>query len=76
MSRPLKRGYVWDILYTAEEYIALLNTFSDHITMEPARRERLDHEIRRRIGQRPDPRIRRHWLAILHVARAMAIAAP
>jgi SAM-dependent methyltransferase len=63
------RRYVWETLYTADEYIALLNTFSGHITMETAKRAHLYREIRRRIGRRPDPRVRRHWLAILHVAR-------
>jgi hypothetical protein len=37
--------------------------------MEPDKREHLFAEIRRRIGARPDSRVRRHWLAILHVAR-------
>jgi len=66
------RRYVWETSYMAEEYIALLNTFSGHISMEPAKREHLYHEIRQRIGQRPDPRVRRHWYAILHVARRSA----
>src|SRR5262249_53379846 len=62
------RRYLWETLYTADEYIALLDTFSGHITMEPAGRERLYREIRARIGARPDQRVRRHWHAILHVA--------
>jgi len=60
------RRYVWDVRYSAEEYIDLLNTFSGHIAMEPAKREHLYAEIRRRLGDR---RVRRHWYAILHVAR-------
>jgi SAM-dependent methyltransferase len=63
------RRYVWETSYASDEYIALLNTFSGHIAMEPAKREYLYAEIRRRIGQRTDPRVRRHWSAILHVAR-------
>ena len=63
------RRYVWEKHYTAEEYITLLNTFSGHIAMDEAKREHLYQEIRRRIGRRPDPRVRRHWCAILHVAR-------
>ena len=61
--------YVWETLYTTDEYIALLNTFSGHIAMEQVKREHLYGEIRQRVGQRPDPRVRRHWYAILHVAR-------
>jgi SAM-dependent methyltransferase len=63
------RRYVWQRTYTADEYVALLSTFSGHIAMAPDKREHLFDEIRRRIGARPDPRVRRHWLAILHVAR-------
>ena len=62
------RRYVWERSYTADEYIALLETFSGHITMDAARRERLYREIRERIGSRPEQRVRRHWYAILHVA--------
>jgi SAM-dependent methyltransferase len=63
------RRYVWERLYTADEYVALLSTFSNHIALEPARREYLFSEIRRRIAGRREPGVRRHWYAILHVAR-------
>jgi SAM-dependent methyltransferase len=63
------RRYVWETLYTADTYIALLDTFSGHITMDVSNRERLYREIRARIARREEPFVRRHWLAILHVAR-------
>ena len=63
------RRYLWESSYTAEQYLALLSTFSGHIAMEPAKRERLYEEIRRRVGAREHPRILRHWHAILHVAK-------
>lgn len=68
------RRYVWEKSYTAEEYIALLNTFSGHISMEPGKRDHLYREIRHQIARRPDRRVQRHWHAILHVARRMAQA--
>ncbi len=46
--------YVWERSYTADEYIALLNTFSGHIAMDAAKREYLYGEIRQRIGLRHD----------------------
>ena len=64
------RRYVWELAYTADEYVALLRTFSGHIAMEPEKRGYLFSEVRRRIQARPDERVRRHWLAIPHVARA------
>jgi SAM-dependent methyltransferase len=70
------RRYVWETSYTADEYIALLDTFSGHISMEAPKREHLYREIRQRIGQRADLRVRRHWYAILHVARAVQRGSP
>lgn len=63
------RRYVWDAVYTAEQYIAVISTFSGHIAMAEDKREYLYKEIRRRISGRPGSRVRRHWCAILHVAR-------
>lgn len=63
------RRYVWELMYTAEEYIDLTNTFSGHIAMEPDKRDYLHRNIRELINARADPRVRRHWLAILNVAR-------
>ena len=60
------RRYVWETRYTSEEYIALLDTFSGHIAMEPRKRAHLNRAIRERIGS---GQVRRHWYAILHVAR-------
>jgi SAM-dependent methyltransferase len=59
----------WEVIYDAESYLALLDTFSGHIAMEPWQRERLDAEIRRRLAARADGRLRRHWGAVLQVAR-------
>jgi SAM-dependent methyltransferase len=63
------RRFDWEIRYTAESYIRLLDTFSGHLLMEPWQRDRLYGEIRRRLARRPDGLVRRHWGAVLHVAR-------
>jgi SAM-dependent methyltransferase len=63
------RRYLWAHRYTAAEYLALLDTFSGHRAMEADKRNFLYREIRSRIEHRTDPRVVRHWLAILHVAR-------
>jgi hypothetical protein len=68
------RRFDWEIRYTAESYIRLLETFSGNIMMEPWRRDRLYGEIRRRFALRPDGLVRRHWGAVLHVARKIATA--
>jgi SAM-dependent methyltransferase len=62
----------WEVRYTAEAYVQLLDTFSGHIEMAPWQRERLYGEIRRRLAARPDATLRRHWGAVLQVARRLA----
>lgn len=59
----------WEIAYTAEAYIDLLKTFSDHIALADWQRDRLFGEIRRRLAERPDGLFRRHWGAVLNMAR-------
>lgn len=59
----------WELIYDAEAYIKLLGTFSGHILMEDWKREKLFREIRARLNNRPDKSVRRHWGAVLHVAR-------
>lgn len=63
------RQFDWEITYDAEQYISLLDTFSGHIAMRPDQRDRLYSAIRQRLAQRPTGRLRRHWGAVLHVAR-------
>jgi SAM-dependent methyltransferase len=58
----------WENTYDAGSFIALLDTFSGHIAMEDAKRAHLYAEIRRRLAERPDGLLRRHWGAVLHVA--------
>jgi SAM-dependent methyltransferase len=65
------RHFDWEIRYTAEEYIALLGTFSSHIAMADWQRERLFSEIRRRLAARPDGTLRRHWGCAFEVARRL-----
>src|SRR5579875_2189998 len=66
----LIRHFDWEVRYDAEAYVDLLSTFSGHLAMAGWQRERLFSEIRRRLGLRPDRTLRRHWGAVLHVARA------
>jgi SAM-dependent methyltransferase len=65
------RRYVWARRYTAAGYIALLDTFSGHIAMEPAKREHLYQAIHDRLAARPDGTLTRHWLAVLTVGRRL-----
>jgi SAM-dependent methyltransferase len=63
------RHFDWVQTYDADSYIELLNTFSGHIAMADWKRERLYSEIRLRLSRRPGNAVRRHWEAVLHIAR-------
>ncbi|HWE69461.1 MAG TPA: class I SAM-dependent methyltransferase [Acidimicrobiales bacterium] len=63
------RHFDWEISYNAEEYLRLLDTFSGHIAMKAWQRDRLYGEIRRRLAERPDGRLRRHWGVVVNIAR-------
>ncbi|NBD27385.1 class I SAM-dependent methyltransferase [Paenibacillus glycinis] len=63
------RHFDWERVYRAEAYIRLLETFSGHILMEQGKRDKLFDEIRSRLSRRPDQSVRRHWGAVLHIAR-------
>ncbi len=65
----LVRHFDWEISYNTEQYLRLLDTFSGHIAMQTWQRDRLYAEIRRRLARRSDGRLRRHWGAVLHIAR-------
>ncbi len=65
------RRYAWDVVYAADEYIAVLDTYSGHRALDPARRERLYERIRKRIEARPEARVRKTYLATLNVARCL-----
>ncbi len=62
------RHFDWEISYNAEEYLQLLETFSNHIAMKPWQRDRLYGEIRRRLARRLDGRLRRRWGVVVSIA--------
>jgi len=63
------RRYVWDVTYTADEYVDLLQTYSGHRGFDEETRGRLLTRIRRRIEARADPVVRKTYLTMLDVAR-------
>jgi SAM-dependent methyltransferase len=55
--------------FTADEYVAMMRTASDHRLMEPVKRDWLYRQMHRLIARRPEGRVRKHNLTILHVGR-------
>lgn len=63
------RRYLVDLVYSADEYIAVLETFSGHRALETEHREELFRRIRRRIAARAGGQVRKSLLFMLNVAR-------
>jgi SAM-dependent methyltransferase len=66
---PAVRRYVWHRAYDAEQYIALLRTYSGHIAATDQQRDQLFTAIRRRIARQPDGLVRKHFLNIVVIGR-------
>ncbi len=62
------RRYLWDVSYTAEDYVAVLDTYSHHRALDDEVRERLFERIQRRIEARPERTVRNTYMAMLYVA--------
>ena len=62
---------MWDVVYTAQTYIDVLNTYSNHRALDDDTRERLFTRIRDRIEARPGGQVRKTYLAMLNVAERL-----
>jgi SAM-dependent methyltransferase len=67
----LSRRYPRDVEYTADEYLALMGTYSPNIALDPETRGRLFERIRRRIEACPGGKITAHYLFVLNLARRL-----
>jgi len=63
------RTYAWESNYDSTQYVALLDTYSDHRGLDAETRERLLHGIGELIERRFGGRIVKEYLAILYLAR-------
>lgn len=63
------RRHVWPVTYTADEYVAVLGTYSPNIALDPDRRRSLFDRIHRRVAEQEGGRVTKHYLATLTVGR-------
>jgi SAM-dependent methyltransferase len=61
----------WEVVSTADEHIALINTYSRHLLLPEEQRQELFDRIRRRIEARPDGIVRKSMLAVVQVAHRL-----
>ena len=62
---PIKRVYPWTQTYSSEQYIRLLNTYSDHIALPDRNKEFLFQGITNLIETQYDGQITKHYEAVL-----------
>ena len=65
----VRRDYRWDQPYGAEDYLRVLSTYSGHIALDPATRERLFRGISELIGGEHGGRIVKGYVTTLYIAR-------
>jgi SAM-dependent methyltransferase len=62
-----ERKHLHPLTYTADEYVAVLGTFSDNLALPKAQREELFRRIHARIAARPSGTVTKHFLLVLTV---------
>ncbi len=67
----LVKRYAYNLSYSAAAYVDLLGTFSDHLALQPAARERLLAAIKERITDACGGRVIREQVTTLYLARRL-----
>ena len=63
------RRHIWDVTYTADEYIDVLATYSANRALDTATRNVLFERIRNRIEAQPSGRVTKTWSSPAFVDR-------
>ena len=68
-SDVTEKEYQWSKIYSADDYLRLLDTYSDHQKLEYRIRINLYHQIRELIRIKFDGQVKRPYLSILFLSR-------
>jgi SAM-dependent methyltransferase len=71
-EKVLVKQYGWSAKFTAEQYLKLLNTFSDHRNLEDNKRTQLFKKINNLINEEYGGIVTRPYLTILYIAKKSA----
>ncbi|HEY3462483.1 MAG TPA: class I SAM-dependent methyltransferase [Gaiellaceae bacterium] len=66
-DRVEERRHLQPLTYSADEYVAVLGTFSDNVALPAEQREELFRRIHARIEARPGGTVTKHYLLVLTV---------
>ena len=67
---PAHRSYHWNLEYSSEDYIKLLNTYSPHIQLPDSERAHLHSEIKNIIDEKFGGRILKHYETVLELRKS------
>ena len=68
-QKPITRRYPWSVEYTANQYVDLLGTYSDHISLPEAEKRALFTGIANLIDQEYGGKVLKHYEAVLTLRR-------
>ena len=68
-ERVEERRHLHPLTYTADEYVAVLGTFSDNLALPAEQREELFRRIRARVASQPGGTVTKHHLLVLTVGQ-------
>ncbi|MGB7264836.1 MAG: class I SAM-dependent methyltransferase [Terracidiphilus sp.] len=68
-EEPVTRVYYWSKGYSAVEYVAMLNTHSDHQLLPPERRSQLFNQLSELITERYGGSVTKDYATVLQMAR-------
>ncbi|HUD07350.1 MAG TPA: class I SAM-dependent methyltransferase [Candidatus Saccharimonadales bacterium] len=63
-----KFEYKWQVNYSIEDYLALRNTYSDHITMDPADRLKMEHQLKEFAQKEFGGKLTKKYTTVLFIA--------
>jgi ubiquinone/menaquinone biosynthesis C-methylase UbiE len=72
-SEVVVRSYPWSVYFSKEEYLRLLDTYSDHASLNTVSKTRLYEGIARLIDEKYNGRVQRPYLSILFTARKASL---
>jgi trans-aconitate methyltransferase len=68
-GEPIVKRYPWSAAYSAEQYVHLLNTYSDHIALRPDQKEMLFCDIARMIDEEYSGEVTKEYETVLEMRR-------
>jgi len=68
-TRPIERSYRWAVEYSAKEYVDLLGTYSDHISLPESKRSDLFSAITDLIDREYGGRVIKQYETVLKLQR-------